>query len=402
MGTDLSIPLECNENRLMPWNDNANPGPWGSPSGGDDKRDQPRRPGGGGPRRPGGPGGPNFDFDRVLQRLRDMMGGPGGRPNRRTIALIAGGILALWLLSGIYVVQPNERAVVLTFGAYSRTSGPGPHYSLPFPIERVEKLPVTTLKRTDVGIAGEGQANAESLMLTGDEQIVDIDFSVTWRISDPARYLFATRDPEAAIKAVAESAMREVVGKTQLQPIISTGRGQLQAQTAEVMQRTLDAWGAGIDVVEVQIRTANPPPEVVAAFRDVQSAAQDQESAVNEANAYRNRVVNEAKGDAARITQAAQGYREQAVREASGEAARFNQIYTEYRRAPGVTRDRLYIETMQRILESSNKVVIDADGATAPIILPPDVFRPKSQFAPAAPQPQVEVGPAQAQGRTGQ
>lgn len=383
----------------MPWNDNANPGPWGSPSGGDDKRDQPRRPAGGGPRRPGGP---DFNLDALLQRLRGMMGGSGGQPNRRTIAIVAGGAVVVWLLSGIYLVQPNEQAVVLTFGSYSRSAGPGPHYHLPFPIERVEKVPITTLKRTDVGSAGEGEATAESLMLTGDEQIVDIDFGVTWRISDAARYLFATRDPEAAVKAVAESAMREVVGKTQLQPIISTGRGELQRETAEVMQRTLDGWGAGIDIVEVQIRTANPPPEVVAAFRDVQSAAQDAESAVNEAVGYRNRVVNEAKGDAARITQAAQAYREQAVREAGGEAARFNQIYTEYRRAPGVTRDRLYIETMQRVLEASNKVVIDAKGASAPIILPPDVFRPKSQPAAPQAQPQVEVGPPQPQARNGQ
>jgi membrane protease subunit HflK len=190
--------------------------------------------------------------------------------------------------------------------------------------------------------------------------------------------------------------MREVVGKTSLEPIISTQRGQVQRQTAEIIQRTLDAWGAGIDVVEVQISRAGPPSEVAAAFRDVQSAAQDAESAVNEANTYRNRVVNEAKGDAAKIVQAAQGYREQAVREAQGEAARFNQIYTEYRRAPGVTRDRLYIETMQRILQSSNKVVIDSKGASAPIILPPDVFRPKSQPAPA---PQIEVAPAQPQGK---
>jgi membrane protease subunit HflK len=233
-------------------------------------------------------------------------------------------------------------------------------------------------------------------MLTGDEQIVDVDFSVTWRVADAARYLFATRDPEGAVKAVGESAMREVVGKTDLQPIISTGRGQVQQQTAELMQRTLDGWGAGVSVVEVQIRSAQPPPEVATAFRDVQSAEQDKVSAENEGNTYRNRVINEAKGDAARITQAAQAYREQAEREALGEAARFNQIYTEYRRAPGVTRDRLYIETMQRILQASNKVVIDAKGATAPIILPPDVFRPKTQTAP---QPQIEVGPAQPEGK---
>ena len=323
------------------------------------------------------------------------MGGPGGRPRRGLIPIVAGGAFAIWAASGFYVVQPSEQAIVLTFGAYSRSETPGLRYHLPAPIERVEKVAVTKLNNTLVGGSGpEADSPAESQMLTGDEQIIDIDFSVTWRVADASRYLFATREPEAAVKAVAESAMREVVGKTELQPIISTGRGVVQQQTAELMQRTLDSWGAGISIVEVQIRSAGPPAEVVAAFREVNNAQQDADSAVNEANTYRNRVINEAKGDAARITQAAQAYREQAVREATGEASRFNQIYTEYRRAPGITRDRLYIETMQRILQNSNKVVIDAKGASAPIILPPDVFRPKAQPAPA---PQIEVGPAQPQ-----
>ncbi len=385
----MNVPRELDANRLMPWNDNANPGPWGSPSGGDDKRDQPRRPSGGGPNRPGGPDF-NAGFDRIGERLREMMGGPGGRP-QRLIPIVAGGAFALWALSGFYVVQPSEQAIVLTFGAYSRTETPGLRYHLPVPIEHVEKVAVTELKRTDVGGAGgDAESTAASQMLTGDEQIIDIDFSVTWRVSDAARFLFATREPQDAVKDVAESAMREVVGKTQLQPIISTARGQVQQQTAELMQRTLDSWGAGISIVEVQIRSAGPPSEVVAAFREVNNAQQDADSAENEANTYRNRVVNEAKGDAARITQAAQAYREQAVREASGEAARFNQVYTEYRRAPGVTRDRLYIETMQRILQNSNKVVVDAKGASAPIILPPDVFRPKTQPVPAAPAEPVQ------------
>lgn len=382
----------------MPWNDNANPGPWGSPSGGDDKRDQPRRPSGGGPRRPGGPDF-NGGFDRLAQRLRDLMGGPGGRPRRGLVPIVAGGAFAAWALSGFYIVQPSEQAIVLTFGAYSRSETPGLRYHLPAPIEHVEKVAVTKLNNTLVGGSGpDADSPAESQMLTGDEQIIDIDFSVTWRVADASRYLFATREPEAAVKAVAESAMREVVGKTQLQPIISTGRGIVQQQTAELMQRTLDSWGAGISIVEVQIRSAGPPPEVVAAFREVNNAQQDADSAVNEANTYRNRVINEAKGDASRITNAAQAYREQAVREATGEAARFNQIYVEYRRAPGVTRDRLYIESMQRILQNSNKVVIDSKGASAPIILPPDVFRPKATTV----LPQVEAAPAQPQAKAGQ
>ncbi|WP_397404257.1 FtsH protease activity modulator HflK [Phenylobacterium sp.] len=381
----------------MPWNDNANPGPWGAPSGGDgDRKDPaPKRPQGGGPRGPRGPGGPDINeiFERLQRRLSDMFGGSGGQMNPRALAAIGAGIVGLWGLSGFYIVQPSEQAVVLRFGAFDgHTETSGLRYHLPFPIERVEKVSVTSLNRTDVG-----ETPAESLMLTGDEQIIDLDFSVTWRVANPAAYLFATRAPDEAVKAVAESAIREVVGKTQLQPIFSTGRGQVQLQTAELMQKTLDNWGAGISIVEVQIRSANPPPEVVAAFREVNNAEQDAASATNEANTYRNRVINEAKGDASKVLQASEGYREQTVRDAQGETARFNQIYAEYRRAPGVTRDRLYIEAMERILARSNKVVIDAKGASAPIILPPDVFRSRTPQA-AAPQPQVEAAP-QVQGK---
>jgi membrane protease subunit HflK len=192
----------------------------------------------------------------------------------------------------------------------------------------------------------------------------------------------------------AESAMREVIGKSRLQSILTTGRGQVQSQAADLMQRTLDAWGAGVTVVEVQIRTANPPQEVIAAFREVANAGQDAEAAINEANTYRNRVINEAKGDAARITQAAQAYREQVVREAEGEADRFSSIEAEYRRAPAVTRQRLYIETMERILRNSNKVVVDTPkGGTAPIVLPPDLLRGRSQTPPATAAPAATEQP---------
>jgi membrane protease subunit HflK len=332
--------------------------------------------------------------------LRELLGGPGGmRPG--AIFAILGGVFALWALSGVYIVQPNEQAVVTTFGAYSRSEGPGLRYHIPFPIEGVEKVAVTTLNRTDVGASGENEAPAESLMLTGDEQIVDLNFSVTWRISDPAKYLFSIRDPNRALKNVAESAMREVVGRIPLQPIISTERGQVQQRTAELMQEVLDSWGTGISVVEVQIRSADPPQEVAADFREVNNAVQDADSKKNEADTYANRVVNEAKGDAARIIEGAQAYREQAEREAKGEAARFDQLYAEYRRAPGVTRERLYIETMQRILQNTNKVVIDAKGATAPIILPPDVFRPKPE-TPVIQPPAPAAPTAKPEGKAGQ
>ncbi len=390
----------------MPWNDNANPGPWGAPppnDGNGDKKPPPRRPtggGGSGPRGPRRPEGPelNAAFERLQQQVRDFFGGPGGdgiRPG--AIAAVAGVGFGLWALSGVYIVQPNEQAVVTTFGAYSRSEGPGIRYHLPAPIERVEKVPVTSLNRIDIGGTATNDVPAESLMLTGDENIVDVDFSVTWRVANARNFVFNVRDQDTAVKAVAESAMREVVGRTPLQDVLTRGRGEVQAQAAETMQRTLDSWNAGVTVVEVQIRTANPPTEVVAAFRDVTNAQQDAESAANEANTYRNRVINEAKGDAAKLTESARGYREQSVREATGDVSRFDQIYTEYRKAPGVTKERLYIETMQRVLQNSNKVVIDGKGASAPIILPPDVFRPRTAAPPAVrvePQPETGAAPA--------
>jgi membrane protease subunit HflK len=378
----------------MPWNDNANPGPWGSPPPGEGDKGA-RGPGG--PRRPEQPQIPP-QLNEILGRLRNMFGGPGGGLRSGAFAAIAASAFGIWALSGVYVVQPNEQALVTTFGSFSRKEGPGLRYHLPSPVERVEKVAVTTLNKTDVGGSAGADVPEEALMLTGDENIVDLNFSVTWRVSDAPSYIFALREPDDAVKAVAESAMREVVGKTDLQGILTNGRGQLQRQAAELMQKTLDRWGAGVTVVEVQVRSANPPPEVVPAAREVLNASQEAESKVNEADTYRNRVVNEAKGDASRITQSAEAYSEQAVREAKGEASRFSQIYTEYRRAPDVTRQRLYIETMQRVLARSNKVVVDGKGTSAPIILPPDVFRPKAKAAveaggPGEGQPTAAAAP---------
>lgn len=403
----------------MPWNDSSNqgsksPGPWGSPppggsggrpddkpspsSGGGDKP-PPKSPwgtGGGGrgplggpprPRRPQGAGqGPDFnDLARRLNELgRRVFGSPGGRGlSRRAVALAAGGVGLLWLFSGVYAVQGNEQAVVTRFGEYVRTKGPGLGYHLPGPFERVEKVSVTNLQTTNIGGRAEDDRPEESQMLTGDENIVDLDFSVQWRISDAGAYLFNVAEPEATVRMVAEAAMREVVGRTALDPIISTGRGQVQTQAQSLMQGILDRYNAGVQVVEVQIRNANPPSEVIQAFREVASAGQERESLINEANTYRNRVVNEAKGDAARIRQASEGYRERVTREAEGSAARFNQVYGQYQAAPGVTRDRIYLETMERVLRQSNKVIVDGNGASTPIFLPPEIFRQGRRAATA-------------------
>ena len=359
----------------MPWNDNANPGPWGSPPPPENKGGGPR-----GPRRPSGPtpsgkppGAGVGPWPEYQRRFNAWFRDPSGKPRPRAVAILAAAVGGLFLLSGTYVVEPSEQAVVTTFGAFTRTAGPGLRYHGPM-IERVTKIPVTALQRTDVGGVPGAAATDESLMLTGDENIVDLSFSVTWRVADAPRYVFNIKDPDATVKAVAESAMREVVGRTALQPLISTGRGQVQNQTAELIQQTLDSYGAGIRVDEVQIRNAGPPAQVVEAFREVATAQQNAESA-----------VNVAKGEAARIVQAAIGYRAQVTREAAGEAARFNQIYEQYRLAPAVTRDRLYIETMQRVLANSNKVIIQGrGGTTAPIVLTSEMFRPKTPVAAEA------------------
>jgi modulator of FtsH protease HflK len=386
---------------VMPWNDNANPGPWGAPPPGDESRRKPdpgsrREP----PRRPGPPPrGP--DLNELLSRLRQeaerLLRGPGGR-NIRAPAIWA--IVALvvlgWLLTGVFVVQPNEEGVITRFGVYSRSVEPGLHYHLPAPIEAAQLVSVTNQNKTVIGGAQGAQEPDESLMLTGDENIVDLSFTVQWHVSDAAQYLFDIRDPDAAVKSVAESSMREIVGRSKLTDIITSGRGAVQNQTLDLMQRILDRYHSGVTIDAVQIQNANPPPEVVPAYQDIARAGQDAQSYINDANKYRNRVVNEAKGDAAKITQASEGYREQVIKEAQGQAARFDQLYAQYRRAPELTRQRIYIETMQRILMHSKKVIVDSKSVNAPIILPPDLFRS------AAPPPQPpETSPDQ-QGQTSQ
>jgi membrane protease subunit HflK len=358
----------------MPWNDNAGPGPWGSPPPNDGKKDADRsrgeEPRSDGPRGPGDPPPPldlNALIERLSNRLRQTFGGPS---RSRALGGAALGVIALWALSGCYVVQPKEQAVVTTFGAYSRTAQPGLRYHLPWPVEHAELVPVTSIQTLDIGGTVSQPLPDERLMLTGDENIVDLSFTVQWKVSDAAKYAFNVRDPDTVIKDVAESAMREVVGRTALTPILTTGRGQVQDQTEQLMQRILDRYDVGVSVQSVNIQAATTPGPVLEAYRDVQRAAQNAESA-----------ANNARGEAAQIKQAALGYREQVVREAAGDSDRFNQVYAQYKLAPAVTRERLYIETMQRVLERSNKVIIDSKGATAPVILPPDAFRPRNSAA---------------------
>ena len=344
--------------------------PWNNQSGGG-------RPGGGG-RGPWGTGPSNGgtppDLEALLRRSQEKLRqvlpkgfGGGG-------VLIAGLIvLAVWLASGIYVVDPDEQGVVTRFGAFVGRTTPGINYHLPWPIESVQTPAVTRENQLNIGYRlgnseGTRDVPEESLMLTGDENIVDINFTVFWVIKDAAAFLFNVENPDSqldgTIKAVAESAMREVVGKNQIEPILTQNREPIQTEMAALMQRILDSYGAGVTVTRVQMQKADPPAQVIGSYRDVQAAQTDQDRLRNEAEAYANKVVPEARGQAARIVQQAEGYKQQVTAEAQGEAARFKSVYDEYRKAPDVTRRRIYLDTMRDIFSDMNKVIVDNKGGS--------------------------------------
>ncbi|MFT0862101.1 FtsH protease activity modulator HflK [Ancylobacter sp. G4_0304] len=352
----------------MSWK-NQSGGPWGG--GG------PRGPWGNGPQSPG-PNSP--DLEDLIRRGQDKLRGvmPGGFGSAKGVIAIVAVAVVVWLLSGFYRVQPDEQGVVLRFGKFVGTSNPGLNYHLPYPIETVLTPQVTRVNRIDIGTrsgddprrgAAVRNVAEESQMLTGDENIVDVDFAVFWMVKPAApgstedvgaaNYLFNVQNPEGTIKAVAESAMREVIGRTNIQPILTGARQNIENAVHELMQRTLDSYQSGILVTQVQLQKVDPPQQVIDAFRDVQAARADAERLQNEAQAYANRVVPEARGEAARITQGAEGYKERAIIEARGQAARFLSVLGEYQKAPDVTRQRLYLETMERVFAGMDKVVID-------------------------------------------
>jgi len=372
----------------MPWNNQSSGGgggPWGSGS---------RGPWGSGPQQPGGGSRPP-DLEEFLRRsqdrLRSLMPGNLGS---RGIALIALAAVALWGFSGFFRVEPDELGVVLRFGKFVREVQPGLNYHLPYPIETALTPPALRVNKTDVGIravedirrgTSVRELPEESLMLTGDETIVDVDFSVLWRV-EPSRvadYLFNIQVPEGTVKAVAESAMREVIGRSTIQPILTGARQTIETAVQELMQKTLNEYGAGILVQQVQLQKVDPPTQVIDSFRDVQAARSDLERAQNEAQTYANRVVPEARGRAAKITQDAEAYREQTVAEAKGETSRFLQIYDQYKKAPGVTRERMYLETMERILGENSKTIIDTGPQAGPGVVP---YLPLTELPPRQPQ----------------
>src|ERR1700742_90137 len=376
----------------MPWK-NQGGGPWGS---------VPKGPWGSGPQ-PVGPRPP--DLEDLLRRAQDRMQQllPGGFFSGVGIGLVLLAALVIWGMSGFYRVQSEEQGVVLRFGKYVGDASPGLNYHLPYPIETVllpKALRVSTLSIgmtliDDPARRGRTMRDVpeESLMLTGDENIVDVDFTVLWRIKPKgvADYLFNIQNPEGTVKAVAESAMREVVGRANIQPILTGARTSTELAVQELMQKTLDHYGSGILVQQVQMQKVDPPAQVIDAFRDVQAARADLERLQNEAQTYANRVVPDAKGRAAQILQAAEGYKQQAVAEAKGQAARFTKVLDEYKKAPDVTRQRIYLETMERILGASEKLVYD--GGPGQNIVP---YLPLNELTPRRP-PQSTAGQQQQQ-----
>ncbi len=343
--------------------DFKNQSPWGSPPGSGGG-------GNGGFRR--GPTPPNID--EVISKLQSIinrfLGGGKGGAKPIIIGLII--LLIVWTLSGLYRVLPDEQGVVLRFGKFVKTTQPGLNYHLPFPIENVLTPKVTKVNRMDIGFRSErdsgfssgGVADVpeESLMLTGDENIVNIDFSVFWVIKDAGNFLFKIQDPEGTVKAAAETAMREVIARSDIQPILTEGRSIIEADTQEIIQEILDEYTSGIQITQVQTQKADPPDQVIDAFRDVQAARADMERSKNEAEAYANDVIPRARGEAAKILQAAEAYKKEVVAKAEGEASRFLSIYNEYAKAKKVTQERMYLETMEEVLADINKIIIDKNS----------------------------------------
>lgn len=376
----------------MPWsNQNGGSGWQGGGGGG-------RGPWGQGPQGGGNQQPPDLDelLRRAQEKLRQVFSGGGGAggggtgagagSGRGPIFLIALLVLGFFAYSSFFRVNANEKGIVLRFGDHVRTVEPGLHLKFPYPVETVLTPAVTNITSIDIGIRGSGGGGPvgvpeESLMLTGDENIVDISFSVQWRMKaeQAADFLFNVENPEFAVKAVAESMMREAVGSSRIDVLQTTGRNEAQNKVREGLQSTLDDYGAGIEITEVKLQKVDPPGQVLDAFRDVQAARADQERARNQAETYANTVIPRARGDAAKITQASEAYREQVVAEAEGDAQRFTSIYNEYRKAPAVSRKRIYIETMQEVLGNTNKLFLNGlDGGQG--ILP---YLPLNELKPA-------------------
>lgn len=384
-----------------------NQGPWGSRGTGGDGNNSGSGSGGdnnggkapwGGPRKSGGNEPP--DLDDMLRSAQDKFKNRfnGGRPGNgaglepaRVFGILLVVVLLFWIATGFYTVQPGENAVILTFGKLTDTkTEAGLGYHMPWPIQESITEPVSANRQLNVGFGGDTSNDLpqESVMLTGDENIVNIHFSIFWHVSDAAKYLFEVQNPDDTVKKVAESAMREVIGHTKIQDALTEGRGQIETSTRDLMQKTLDEYNSGVSIIRVQLLSVDPPQPVVDAFNDVQRARTDQERMKNEAEAYSNNIVPVAKGEAGAVLQKAEAYKAATIAKAEGDAARFNSVYKAYSEAKDVTQKRMYLETMQQILASSRKIIL-GDDKGAPV-LPYLQLDAKGARIPAPPQPEQD------------
>ena len=359
----------------MPWNNQGgggdDGGPWGNPGSGGGRGSGGGN--GGSPWGQGGGGSPQ-DIDKVVRQGREALGKmlPSGGKSLSLLLIVA---IAIWALTGFYRVNPQQQGVVLRFGEWVRTTAPGLHYHIPYPIEAVMTPEVTRDNRIEIGfrdVSGNSSSRRdiadESQMITGDENIVDIDFQVVWNVNDPARFLFNLREPQATIRAVSESAMREIIAQSDLAPILNRDRAAISDSLELLIQTTLDSYDSGVNVVRVNFDKADPPEQVIDSFREVQAAEQQRDRLEKEADAYANRILAQARGEAAQVREQAEAYRAQVVNEATGEASRFSAVLTEYRKAPEVTRKRLYLETMEQVLGDVEKVIIDESAGGSGVV----------------------------------
>ena len=355
----------------MPWNNQSGGGggPW--------------KPSGQGPWGQGSGGGGNGgvqppDIEELMRRVQERIGNllpGGGFSSAGVLALAILGVI-VWGITGFYTVGPNEVGLNMVFGRYTGKTASGLNYNWPYPVGSVEKLAVTNQNVIDIGATSRGgstQASIpvpeESLMLTGDENIADVKFRVIWQI-DPDRpedFAFNLASQPETVKAVAESAMREIVGQRPIQNILTSDRQSIEKDAPQRIQKVLNEYQAGVRILQVQLLDVSPPPQVIASFKEVTAAQQEMTRLSNQATAYANKVVPEARGQAAAILQLAEGYREQTVAEAKGQASRFSQIYEQYKLAPEVTRQRMYLETMERVLGGADKVILDSGNGSGPV-----------------------------------
>lgn len=359
-------------------------GPWGGGGGG-----------GGGPpwgNNPWGRGGKPPNLEELIKQGQDRFRrlfpqGQGGNRNILVYGLSA--VLVLWVLSGIYRVQPGEQGVVVRFGEWVATTDSGIHYHLPSPIEHVIKPRVEQINTIDVGFRSIGESGrtskrelpGESSMLTGDQNIIEIDMNVQWKIKDAGSFLFNIRDPEQTVKVVAESAIREIIGRTDIQPALTEARRSIELETRTLLQQILDDYKSGIEITQVQLQEVQPPQQVIDAFNDVQRSLQDRDRLQNEAESYRNDVIPRARGEAVKLVQDAAAYREKVVNESQGNAQRFLSVYNEYKQGKDVTVKRMYFETMELILRGAKKIIAGDKAGLAPY-LPLPMPAPEPPRAP--------------------